>query len=665
MDNTVKKTTTFAALLFFLIALAPCKTAGKISFEFIDQKFGDILYALSSFSGYSIIADETVAGNATFQYTGNSFDEAFDLFLKTNRLYAVESGESRTVTKIRIYTNESGLISLDAFDSTLASILDRLSAATGTPIVFSALPQNRISLHITGTDVFDIVALAAKPFGGYAAERYGSGIAVEQSDRAQTMRAGRSPFALSCENGLYSCDVSGVRAADVFASLCAEESVSWSNLVKNDPVISGVHLKNATYETLLETILVQCGCESFINGGVRYFSNAKQQDAAQRARGESEKWTRIETGRMEPSRAAGLLASRFPEAEVVPLDGSRAVLLRDGNERISEAVEFLTLAGSGIKTETIMLKYISSDELFKNLPPSVDKACIAGTGSGNSVFFTGSEGMKEAFLRELADIDKPRERIRYDMLIIQYENSQSSKWAAGAELKHTQIGDMTAVSGNFGNLLNLNFDVITLFGYRFSVNLDAAIAENRAKVCTDTTLHAVSGETVKFKNTSTYRYRDAALDPETGKPVYTGVTREIVSGIVLEINGRISGDGLVTMAVNASVSKRGADVSSTAGNPPATSEKSIETRLSARDGEPVILSGLTQNDESKAEGRVPFLSRIPLIGLLFKHTDKKSENSEMVIYLVPHISNGNDSSSEKNSRLRTAFGRLVQKEATQ
>ena len=42
--------------------------------------------------------------------------------------------------------------------------------------------------------------------------------------------------------------------------------------------------------------------------------------------------------------------------------------------------------------------------------------------------------------------------------------------------------------------------------------------------------------------------------------LYDGVTREITSGLVLNIDGWVSGDGMITTTVNASVSKRGADV---------------------------------------------------------------------------------------------------------
>ena len=40
--------------------------------------------------------------------------------------------------------------------------------------------------------------------------------------------------------------------------------------------------------------------------------------------------------------------------------------------------------------------------------------------------------------------------------------------------------------------------------------------------------------------------------------------------------------------------------------------------------------------------RIPFLSKLPLIGNFFKKVDKNTEKNQMVIYLVPKIENPQD-----------------------
>lgn len=195
--------------------------------------------------------------------------------------------------------------------------------------------------------------------------------------------------------------------------------------------------------------------------------------------------------------------------------------------------------------------------------------------------------------------------------------------------------------------MDLQFNVITSFGLTFAAKLNTALTESKAKIFADTTLHGVSGSNIKFQNTSTYRYRDTAVDPDTGKPVYTGVTREIVSGLMLDIEGWVSGDGMVTTKVSASVSKRGADVSNSIGNPPPTYEKVITTQVRSRSGEPVVLSGLVQDDSVLVQERMPLLSKIPLIGYLFTSQSKTNEKTEMVIYLIPHLEEENTGTKQK------------------
>jgi type II secretory pathway component GspD/PulD (secretin) len=218
---------------------------------------------------------------------------------------------------------------------------------------------------------------------------------------------------------------------------------------------------------------------------------------------------------------------------------------------------------------------------------------------------------------------------------------------------------MTMVTGRLGSLLNLNFDIITIFGYQFAAKINAAIADNQASVFADTTLFGLSGQEIKFQNTSTYRYRDSNIDPETGRPIYSGVTREIVSGLVLEINGWVSGDGMITTEVTASISKRGADVSSSIGNPPPTYEKVLTTHVRARSGETVVLSGLRQNDETIVEERVPFLSRLPLLGWLFKSRDDMREKTQMIIYLVPHVDMTSEEYTIEGLKTASIYNRFV------
>jgi type II secretory pathway component GspD/PulD (secretin) len=133
-----------------------------------------------------------------------------------------------------------------------------------------------------------------------------------------------------------------------------------------------------------------------------------------------------------------------------------------------------------------------------------------------------------------------------------------------------------------------------------------------------------------------------------------------VSGLVLDIKGWVSGDGMITTSVTASVSKRGVDVSSSVGNPPPTSEKVLTTQVRARSGETVVLSGLRQNDSTIVEQRTPLISKIPVLGWLFKSKNNTTENTQLLIYLVPHLDLANDEYSSAGLKTASIYTRFVE-----
>jgi type II secretory pathway component GspD/PulD (secretin) len=117
---------------------------------------------------------------------------------------------------------------------------------------------------------------------------------------------------------------------------------------------------------------------------------------------------------------------------------------------------------------------------------------------------------------------------------------------------------------------------------------------------------------------------------------------------------------MITTTVTASISKRGADVSSTLGNPPPTSEKVLTTQVRSRSGEAVVLSGLRQNEDNANVVRMPLVSKIPFLGWLFKSQESDIENTQMVIYLVPHIDLASDEYTVEGLKTASLYTRFAE-----
>ena len=80
--------------------------------------------------------------------------------------------------------------------------------------------------------------------------------------------------------------------------------------------------------------------------------------------------------------------------------------------------------------------------------------------------------------------------------------------------------------------------------------------------------------------------------------------------------------------------------------------------VKAASGQIVVIGGLMQNTSRDVNAGVPWFSRIPLIGHLFKQKNQNSTKSELVILLKPMVvdmdtqSQMLSESAERASRLR-------------
>lgn len=70
---------------------------------------------------------------------------------------------------------------------------------------------------------------------------------------------------------------------------------------------------------------------------------------------------------------------------------------------------------------------------------------------------------------------------------------------------------------------------------------------------------------------------------------------------------------------------------------PSKRTKTVSTRVLLYAGETVVIGGIETDAHSDSTARVPLLSRLPLLGALFKSRQKKAEAMELVIFLTPFI----------------------------
>jgi general secretion pathway protein D len=162
---------------------------------------------------------------------------------------------------------------------------------------------------------------------------------------------------------------------------------------------------------------------------------------------------------------------------------------------------------------------------------------------------------------------------------------------------------------------------------------------------TDTNTRALANPQLRTSEgvTATARFGDRVPVPVTTfAPIATGGTPQqpITSyqyenvGVNIDIMPRTHHDDDVTLQLSIAITS----ISGTGyGGLPTFGNREIKTVIRLRDGETSLLAGLIRDDERRIMDGIPGLSDLPLVGKMFAHSQRQTEQTDIVLTLTPHI----------------------------
>jgi pilus assembly protein CpaC len=106
-------------------------------------------------------------------------------------------------------------------------------------------------------------------------------------------------------------------------------------------------------------------------------------------------------------------------------------------------------------------------------------------------------------------------------------------------------------------------------------------------------------------------------------------------GVILDVRPVADASGAVFARVETELSQ--VDNSQRVLGVPGFLKRRSATDINLRDGETLVIAGLTSQQRSVEDQGVPGLSKFPVGGRLFSTRGRRSESSELVIFLTPRI----------------------------
>ncbi|WP_026730877.1 type IV pilus secretin family protein [Fischerella sp. PCC 9605] len=230
----------------------------------------------------------------------------------------------------------------------------------------------------------------------------------------------------------------------------------------------------------------------------------------------------------------------------------------------------------------------------------------------------------------------------------------------GAEIVPTEINTDTGEPTKYELQPKKTSDIYTYalptlyqFPKRFLLSLQSQVQSGNAKILTDPTLIVQEGQTANVKLTQEVLGNITSKITSTDGIATQTITAEKTDvGLTLGVKvDRIDDNGFVSLSVAPVVKapQSAADLNVGGGNIQKiflVSERSLNSgMIRLRDGQTLILSGIIQDTDRATVSKLPILGDLPLIGSLFRRTNKQNQRNEVIVLLTPQVMDDSERSS--------------------
>ncbi|HEV2472091.1 MAG TPA: secretin N-terminal domain-containing protein, partial [Chthonomonadales bacterium] len=251
--------------------------------------------------------------------------------------------------------------------------------------------------------------------------------------------------------------------------------------------------------------------------------------------------------------------------------------------------------------------------------------------STNSVVIVTAPENREVVAKILDQLDRVPEQVMIETLVV--EASLDSAHKLGVEWNFTSGKSQASFSsGLFGDTSQPQGLRYTLTGGQYGAFLQLLQTDTRFQVLSTPRIFTSNNSTAEINISQSLPYVLSSIQNVTGTLNYNYAFLDV--GIVLAVTPRISANGYVTMDVTQTANDF---VAYTSFNAPIVNQREADTTVSVKDGQTVVLGGIIKNTVTSTVNKIPILGDLPIIGNLFRTTNKENNKTELLVFLTPHI----------------------------
>ncbi|MEW6049554.1 MAG: type IV pilus secretin PilQ [Candidatus Zixiibacteriota bacterium] len=289
---------------------------------------------------------------------------------------------------------------------------------------------------------------------------------------------------------------------------------------------------------------------------------------------------------------------------------------------------------AALETKIIKISNSTSDDIVsavKSLMTERGKA--TSDARSNSIIIQEVPTNMQKVLDYIAELDKPARQIKISAQLVEVSSNDLRELG----IKWTAEGTYTSEKGNTYTqtaevLANRNSDVAA----RYSVT--ALTGDWTASAIVEALEKSGKGKIIAHPEITTIDNKEAKIQMGQKVPIkqfdQSGnvVTRFEQVGTILTVTPHITAENQILMNLAPERSTYEFDPNGVIIN-----TSNAATHVIVEDGQTAVIGGLTTQDEVESVTGIPVLKDVPLLGALFRYSNKRTENRDLVIFVTPTI----------------------------
>ncbi|NQT75370.1 MAG: hypothetical protein HQ566_02485 [Candidatus Omnitrophica bacterium] len=356
----------------------------------------------------------------------------------------------------------------------------------------------------------------------------------------------------------------------------------------------------------------------------------------------------------------GIKEMKSKLGKIIPDDRSNTIVLIDNAENIKQMTDAISEMDVQLATEIFPLDYAKAEPIKDKLEKMVspDIGSIRFDERTNKVVVQDTPAKIEDIKNVIEAFDEKTREVVIDAYIIQVtladKYSYGIDWADVAQMADVRVTANTNISAGLSGTTPSTLTIASVGGnYATVISLLKTFGETN--VLSRPRITVADREEAKILVGAKEVYVTSDVTTTSGGTYHTTDHVQFVDvGVRLKVTPEINREGYIKLKIRPEVSTADPTKTVTLTNPdgstrtvvPYVTTSEVETTVLVKDNTTLIIGGLMKDTIVDHKEKVPFLSDIPLLGKLFSTTGKSKEKTELVIFLTPHIIEGDRTTGE-------------------